>query len=71
MNTVLREETVTQVQLSEVTLQDKYFRAGNLTKEESMIVQSVSLGTRPMEYNNLHQFGVVYTMNLDQWQYER
>ena len=71
MNTVLKQETVTQVHISEVTMQDKYFRAGDLTKEQSLMVHSILTTTRPMEYNNLHQFGVVFQINLDFIQYER
>ena len=46
-------------------MQDKYYRFGELTEEEDEMVTIENKGFRPMEFDNLHQFGVVYEMNLD------
>ena len=54
MTTVLREESVSEVHISEVTLQDKYYRAGSLTEEKSRMVHTVRIGNRPAEFNNLY-----------------
>ena len=71
MRSALREESVSEVHLSEVTLQDQFFRAGNLTQYQELLLHSIWIGRRPMEFNNLHQFGVIFEMNLDMWQHER
>ena len=36
-----------------------------------MVVKAVNMGFRPMEFNNNHQFGVVYEMHLDLTSHER
>ena len=36
-----------------------------------MVVKAINMGFRPMEYDNNHQFGVVYEMHLDLTSHER
>ena len=44
---------------------------GSVTKETEITVKATNTGFRPMEFDNLHQFGVVYEMHLDQVSHER
>ena len=38
MNTILREESINEVHVSRVYLQDKYYSAGNLTEESEEMI---------------------------------
>ena len=44
---------------------------GGLTSEESEIFNTKFTGFRPIEFDNLSQFGVVYEVNLDLTSYTR
>ena len=52
-------------------MQDDYFQLGSVTDEEEEVSRAVPKGFRPIEFDNLNQFGVTYEVNLDMTSYQR
>ena len=71
MNTVLRQESVNEIGIVHVNMQDKYLQFGEQTAENAKVFTSRFAGFRPMEYGTLPQFGVVFEMNHNLKTYQR
>ena len=71
MNSVIRQESIVQVEVGRIDIQDAYVQLGSFTSEDIEIFNTRFTGFRPIEFDNLSQFGVVYEVNLDLTTYTR
>ena len=67
----MKQESVMLVSVGTVDMQDSYYFQAEFTLEESTIFKPNQNGMRPMEFDNLHWFGVTYEMSLNKDHYTR
>ena len=53
MNSVIRQESIVQVEVGRIDIQDAYVQLGSFTSEDIEIFNTRFTGFRPIEFDNL------------------